>query len=988
MRPTIVALTQDFSYGVIEELRTFDAERTGVTCSASLLNNAIPAEARQAFHGSVLRRRDGTYHVVDFTGGVRVAGEATCLMLKPLAGGPAKQYYPAELAQSVEWIHRASLSNKSFTDTSDTPALKQGSLAVAGIKLVDTQVACRVLWDEAKHQIRLDTASGTVQGLERATPEQITDRTDRPGAPWDLAHAPIDHQLLAGVHGRVVDVEDFLLALSKAVWAQQHGDLTPRQLDLQFADLEHDGAVLTRCREDANQHFDQMLNNLLIFDRSELTLGFLGSFLATLAGRQLLCHLAIVMLADNPARATAALTSLYQLLSSALEQDPGIIDLAMETAVEQPTLMETGAHRARLLRYELDRSQRRRPSPPSDVPGAPTQGAQMGIVQSPAGPSSGRAGLTMAAQPANAPPPPAYPPAPMAPPGAPVALAPPAPPAGVARDPRRPATLAAPTAPPAAVPPQAAFRPFGLQAYNLDQIHPPAAQMLPAAHAPAAPPGGTPRASAVEWLTPAGADLPSSSDAAAVQWMDSMGGDAVQKFLARAAGVEIIEALTPLGQPAAVKSTLRDLLDITAALQTSRAWTRDPSDATWADERPDSWELAKERLAQLLRATQVMHASEKSAAARAIAAPPMPPAPFAAQPPTAFLTALTNASKAIRPGEAKLEKATAAQKANQVVCSSQVLLPLQHDALVAGELHIGSAAARGVAVEHELQRMRTLPCSGTPHAATAFILSAGTRLEGDAQGAVPVNMVQARKDALGCLVGKAKEAVGRRRLTKDVRAKVDAMCEALLAGTIDLDAAVELLGGVAPADHTQLFGYAEADGTWGKISNREEIKRALALVLDMIHAVHVPLLGMDTGAKGDFGLGQLFVEARLATVDRLATTLREAFGLFTAQCEEYRESLSAAAPCLQSALARAIETALKPLAREQQVKRAAELAAREVASQIAKDAAAKSTAGGASAADVAKLRSELAQFKRAYEQGDAGTPAPRGHATPHEHMTT
>ena len=124
-------------------------------------------------------------------------------------------------------------------------------------------------------------------------------------------------------------------------------------LELQFADLAHDGAVLTRCREDANQHFDQMLNNLLIFDRSELTLGFLGSFLATLAGRQHLCHLAIAMLADNQARATAALTSLYELLSSALALDPGIFDLAMETAFEQPTLMETGAHRARLLRYEL-----------------------------------------------------------------------------------------------------------------------------------------------------------------------------------------------------------------------------------------------------------------------------------------------------------------------------------------------------------------------------------------------------------------------------------------------------------------------------------------------------------------------------------------------------------------------------------------------------------------------------------------------------------
>ena len=169
------------------------------------------------------------------------------------------------------------------------------------------------------------------------------------------------------------------------------------------------------------------------------------------------------------------------------------------------------------------------------------------------------------------------------------------------------------------------------------------------------------------------------------------------------------------------------------------------------------------------------------------------------------------------------------------------------------------------------------------------------------------------------------------------------------------------LGGVAPADHTQLFGYAEADGTWGKISNREEIKRALALVLAMARAVHVPLLGMDTGADGDFGLEQLFVKARLATVDRLATTLREAFALFTAQCEEYRESLSAATPCLRSALAGAIVTALEPLAREQQVRRAAELAAKEVASQIAKDAAAKSTAGGASAAEVTKLRLELAQ---------------------------
>ena len=85
--------------------RTFESGVCRYVKAAFLLKNAT--QARQAFHGSVLRRRDGTYHVVDFTGGVKTSGEAVCLMLKPLAGGPAKQFYPAELAQSMEWVHRA-----------------------------------------------------------------------------------------------------------------------------------------------------------------------------------------------------------------------------------------------------------------------------------------------------------------------------------------------------------------------------------------------------------------------------------------------------------------------------------------------------------------------------------------------------------------------------------------------------------------------------------------------------------------------------------------------------------------------------------------------------------------------------------------------------------------------------------------------------------------------------------------------------------------
>ena len=274
MGPTIEALTRDFSWSVIEALRSYDAERTGVPCPASLLKNAT--QARQAFHGSVLRRRDGTYHIVDFTGGVKTSGDAICLMLKPLAGGPAKQFYPAELAQSVEWISMGCLSNKSFSDASDTPPLKQGGRAVAGIKLAGTQIDCRILWDETKHQIRLDTASGTVQELEGATPEQISKKTDLLGAPWDVARPEINQELLEGIRGRVVDVDDFLSGLAEAVWAQEHGDLTQRQQQQLLASTAHDDASLVRCHASAGQHFDRMLGSILIIDRSELTFGLRG----------------------------------------------------------------------------------------------------------------------------------------------------------------------------------------------------------------------------------------------------------------------------------------------------------------------------------------------------------------------------------------------------------------------------------------------------------------------------------------------------------------------------------------------------------------------------------------------------------------------------------------------------------------------------------------------------------------------------------------
>ena len=102
MGATIDSLTRDFSWAVTGALQEHAAARSGVPCPASMLKNA--PSARQAFPGSVLRLRDGSIQVVDFTGGVKSTGDATCLMLKPLLGGSAKQYYPTELSETVDWI--------------------------------------------------------------------------------------------------------------------------------------------------------------------------------------------------------------------------------------------------------------------------------------------------------------------------------------------------------------------------------------------------------------------------------------------------------------------------------------------------------------------------------------------------------------------------------------------------------------------------------------------------------------------------------------------------------------------------------------------------------------------------------------------------------------------------------------------------------------------------------------------------------------------
>ena len=90
----------------------------------------------------------------------------------------------------------------------------------------------------------------------------------------------------------------------------------------------------------------------------------------------------MVMLAADRARVTAALASLFDLLSAVRDLEPRLVELAMETAEEQETAEEAGAHRARLLIHELYK----RRTPPDAARRAPPQGALVGAAQGRADP--------------------------------------------------------------------------------------------------------------------------------------------------------------------------------------------------------------------------------------------------------------------------------------------------------------------------------------------------------------------------------------------------------------------------------------------------------------------------------------------------------------------------------------------------------------------------------------------------------------------------
>ena len=268
----------------------------------------------------------------------------------------------------------------------------------------------------------------------------------------------------------------------------------------------------------------------------------------------------------------------------------------------------------------------------------------------------------------------------------------------------------------------------------------------------------------VAMFTPASAPNPATGDAEATRWVAELGGDEVQLLLAKATGRALCVALTPLGKPPSVRRTSRDLTELVGSLELARAWVRDTSDPLWVDERPTDWEAAKERLSHVVEAGDAMTLARGRDDARRAAMPPPPPPP--PNVPAGLFSSLADSLKSMKsraPGETRLEKATTAQRAAGTVCSSEVLEPLQETPLLASELLLGSATTRAATTDSELRRLATLPGAGTPHAARAFVVSSATRLDGDAQGAIPVTIYQLRKAALAIMVAKCQQAVGRRR---------------------------------------------------------------------------------------------------------------------------------------------------------------------------------------------------------------------------------
>ena len=254
-----------FSSSVCRALDEHAADLSGSRPPSLLIRDG--KQGKQSFPGSIVRLRDSSTHVVALKGGVYQPSEdVVCLQLSPLAGGQAKRWYPAELAQSVEWIVLGCLSSQDFQ--TQAPQLTQGSAAAGGIRdRTDANVAVRLVWDQAQGCIKRHTATGAQSGPANPTTEEVIASTTARPVPWTSPPPQLDSQVVAARADERFGDAGIISYLTEAVWRVRHaqGD-TEDQAAQKFANLEDSDDSLAEAREQARLHYSKFLDELRIDD--------------------------------------------------------------------------------------------------------------------------------------------------------------------------------------------------------------------------------------------------------------------------------------------------------------------------------------------------------------------------------------------------------------------------------------------------------------------------------------------------------------------------------------------------------------------------------------------------------------------------------------------------------------------------------------------------------------------------------------------------
>ena len=191
----------DFSTGLVGALDEHAAEVSDSRPPA--LNLKERGQARQAFMGSIIGLNDGSVHLVALKSSVVDTANGICLRLTPLAGGQARQVYPAELAQSVNWVAASCMSSHGFQQVE--AGLEQGFAAANGICLRDdpnTAARLVAVADNGESTLTVQTATAVYSGL---TAEQAIDKTSVTRVPWCSMPPALDAGELAARRARPVD---------------------------------------------------------------------------------------------------------------------------------------------------------------------------------------------------------------------------------------------------------------------------------------------------------------------------------------------------------------------------------------------------------------------------------------------------------------------------------------------------------------------------------------------------------------------------------------------------------------------------------------------------------------------------------------------------------------------------------------------------------------------------------------------------------------